>query len=336
MKKSYKKLAVVMAIMIFTLSIASSVFAAGTIKNLKAVYNNIKIFVNGTQVSMPAEPFIIDGTTYVPLRAVSEILDKVVTWDQATYSVNINDKPGTSMTELYNQIYNYQIQISQLEKKIKDLESKEKTSATTISAMKKQLNNDYGKYEKIDFDFDLSESKSKITVKIYVDLDVDSTRWNKLSTKDIESFLQDVVDDILKNFPDKTISGYIEDSDASKKLVNFTVSSKGKVSTSKSSSGSSSDVEDMESDLHRYYSGSDGIEEVRLSISKSKLYLTVYVDKDDWNYLKTSKKETILENMYEDIREYFDETIVGEIIDDYSNKVIDEFEYSSKGVVNIY
>lgn len=337
MRKNYKKLAVVLAIMIFTLSIASSVFAAGTFKNLKAFYNNIKIFKNGTQVHMTVEPFIIDGTTYIPLRAVSELLDKDVTWDQATYSVGINDKPGMNPQQLYSQVINQQLTISQLESKIKELESQldKKTSSTTsISAMEKQLNKDYGKYKKIDFDIDLKESKNKITVEIYVDLDVDYSRWDSLTTKEIETFLQDIVDDIRDSFDDKTISGFIEDSYDDKKLLSFSVSSKGKVSTSTSSKGSS-DVDDMEYDLDRYYSGSNGIKTVELELSKSKLYLTLYVDKTAWEKLSYSKQDGILEDMYDDIREYFDETIVGEIRNNSNDSLMYDFSYSSKGSVTV-
>lgn len=43
--------------------------------------------VNGNIV----EPFIIDGTTYLPVRAISEALGKNVTWNGETYSVYIAD-----------------------------------------------------------------------------------------------------------------------------------------------------------------------------------------------------------------------------------------------------
>ena len=36
-------------------------------------------------------PFIIDGTTYLPVRAVSESLGKNVAWNGETYSVYIAD-----------------------------------------------------------------------------------------------------------------------------------------------------------------------------------------------------------------------------------------------------
>ena len=43
--------------------------------------------VNGNLV----DPFIIDGTTYLPVRAISESLGKSVTWNGETNSVYITD-----------------------------------------------------------------------------------------------------------------------------------------------------------------------------------------------------------------------------------------------------
>ena len=230
MKKNYKKMSVVVAVMIFVISITSISLAAPTAKNLKAYYNNIRVFRNGSQVSISTQPFIVDGTPYVPLRAISELLEKDVTWDQSTYTVGINDKPGSSSTELYNQIYNYQLQISQLESKIKDLESKldkkEESSSMTIKELQKQLNKDYGTYKKIDFDINLTEKKSSITVKIYFD----DEKFYDLDDKYIESFVEDIVDDITDEFEDMEISGYIEDDYTDEEVVTFSVNSKGKLS----------------------------------------------------------------------------------------------------------
>ena len=40
------------------------------------------------------EPFIYEGTTYLPVRAVGEALGKAVTWDGATKTVYIGNVPG--------------------------------------------------------------------------------------------------------------------------------------------------------------------------------------------------------------------------------------------------
>jgi len=86
-----------------------SVFAAGGIrKTLEVTYNNIKLVVDGKPVVFgkdsagnQIEPFIYNGTTYLPVRAVGEALGEKVNWDGATQTVYIGKKPGevSYMTE---------------------------------------------------------------------------------------------------------------------------------------------------------------------------------------------------------------------------------------------
>lgn len=45
---------------------------------------------NGTVV----EPFIVDGTTYLPVRAVGEAMGKTVDWDGRTHTVYVGNVPG--------------------------------------------------------------------------------------------------------------------------------------------------------------------------------------------------------------------------------------------------
>lgn len=59
-------------------------------ESIDVVFNKIKITINGQPVS--ADNVLINGRTYVPLRAISEILGKDVTFDQATSTAGINDK----------------------------------------------------------------------------------------------------------------------------------------------------------------------------------------------------------------------------------------------------
>lgn len=47
--------------------------------------------VNGTYIKLDAVPFIQDGRTLVPLRAISEALKCAVDWDEKTYSVIIGN-----------------------------------------------------------------------------------------------------------------------------------------------------------------------------------------------------------------------------------------------------
>ncbi|MGI6029769.1 MAG: stalk domain-containing protein [Candidatus Heteroscillospira sp.] len=63
-------------------------------------YNDIKITVDGEPVEPrdangnAVEPFIIDGTTYLPVRGIAEALGLNVTWDGATNTaVLTGDEP---------------------------------------------------------------------------------------------------------------------------------------------------------------------------------------------------------------------------------------------------
>ena len=77
---------------------SSAAFAQNIEKALTAVYNNIRICVNGTEITPvdalgnTVEPFIIDGTTYLPVRAVAEALGENVDWDGDTNTVYIGER----------------------------------------------------------------------------------------------------------------------------------------------------------------------------------------------------------------------------------------------------
>lgn len=64
----------------------------------KLNYNNIKIYINEELIEPKdangnvVEPFIIDGTTYLPVRAVAEAFNKNVNWDGTTNTVLITTK----------------------------------------------------------------------------------------------------------------------------------------------------------------------------------------------------------------------------------------------------
>jgi len=83
-----------------TVLLSCVVYAASNTKTIEALYNNIKIYVDGVKIEpMDAngntvEPFIYNGTTYLPVRAIGEAIGKTVTWDGATQSVYLGEKPG--------------------------------------------------------------------------------------------------------------------------------------------------------------------------------------------------------------------------------------------------
>ncbi len=64
-------------------------------REISAAFRDIKIIVDGKQLSTSAEPFIYNGTTYLPVRAVGEAVGKEVVWDNDTKTVTLTTPPPT-------------------------------------------------------------------------------------------------------------------------------------------------------------------------------------------------------------------------------------------------
>ena len=99
MKKRLQGL--VAGILIGAVITSSGVFAKQLSEWAEVFYNNIKIFIDGAEIVPKdangnlVEPFIMNGTTYLPVRAVSEAFGKDVEWDGASQTVYIGKKGQT-------------------------------------------------------------------------------------------------------------------------------------------------------------------------------------------------------------------------------------------------
>ncbi|ABR49687.1 hypothetical protein Amet_3565 [Alkaliphilus metalliredigens QYMF] len=85
------------AILICLLTV--SAFASPVRKSIEVMYNDIKLVVDGQRVQFgrdsvgnQIQPFIYNGTTYLPVKAVGEALNKNVEWDGQTQTVYIGKK----------------------------------------------------------------------------------------------------------------------------------------------------------------------------------------------------------------------------------------------------
>ncbi|HWP79736.1 MAG TPA: stalk domain-containing protein [Candidatus Acidoferrum sp.] len=78
-------------ILIFALSMGT--WATQGAKSAELWYKDIKITLNGTEIIPKdangniVEPFIIDGTTYLPVKAIATAMGLDVVWDGATNTV---------------------------------------------------------------------------------------------------------------------------------------------------------------------------------------------------------------------------------------------------------
>ena len=85
-----------------SMALNCTAFASTGTQNIPITYNNIKIVVDGKAVNTSAEPFIYNGVTYLPVRAVGEALGKEVSWDSSTNTIYLGDVPKTENSQQDN------------------------------------------------------------------------------------------------------------------------------------------------------------------------------------------------------------------------------------------
>lgn len=101
MKKSLKSVVAGAAI---AAVLSGAAFAAGSTRTETLHFNGISLRVNGETVQItdstgaPTEPFIINGTTYLPVGNVAKLLGYTVQWDGATQTVVLEAPEAAQQT----------------------------------------------------------------------------------------------------------------------------------------------------------------------------------------------------------------------------------------------
>lgn len=84
-----------------TLLLAGTITALAATQSIQVSFDNIKVAVDGKIIAPKdangnaVEPFIYNGTTYLPIRAIGEAIGKDVSWDQATKTAYLGGAPST-------------------------------------------------------------------------------------------------------------------------------------------------------------------------------------------------------------------------------------------------
>ncbi|WP_178075884.1 stalk domain-containing protein [Paenibacillus oralis] len=320
--------------------LTNDAFAANATKTLKAVFSNIKLVYNGQTISSTSgqEPFMVDGTTYVPIRMAGEALGKSLSWDGTNKIVTITDvtsstdkaeldKLNAEVTELNKQLANLKSElstanstitskdstISSLESQIKSLQSALDNKNDNLSSLEKNLNRDYEDSFDLDASISLSGDKNDITVTIKVDED----EWNYLSSSRQESYLQDIVDDILHEYSKADIEGSVKNKKSSK-LTNFSVNSSGTVRLGSNSSSGLSESRMLEKleDEYSPYRGYPVSIVLSVDDKREEVSLKVYIKKSNWENLSSSNQRNLLGDMIDDLEDnYPDYRIRGYVYD---------------------
>lgn len=95
---------IIAGIIVGVMLTGGTVFAKKVNEVKELFYNDIKITLNGQKIEPKdangtiVEPFIIDGTTYLPVRAIANSLDINVEWDGNTNTVKLSNAKKAPFT----------------------------------------------------------------------------------------------------------------------------------------------------------------------------------------------------------------------------------------------
>lgn len=311
MSKKYKRLCLTFGL--GTALCATVINAANYTKTINATYRNIGVTYNGTSKTLSAEPFLVDGSTYVPLRAVSEIMGAEVSWNGSTNTVTITNNSADN-TALQQQLATANYQVTTLQRELetvkKELEtyknsnssnSSSSTSGTDITTAELDatetylLNNFYdGLHEDIDLDFDLTKKSNRLQLTMsYSSSSEERTYNNSLKERTIQNFIEDVCEAIAERHSGIEIQGTIEYTKSDIQKASFTYSKSGRLTVD-----FGIDEDDVEDIVYTTYKrlSLPGLNDTAItsvdatvSHSNSTVTFTIYVDssatgfKDTWN-----------------------------------------------------
>ncbi|MDF2593886.1 MAG: copper amine oxidase N-terminal protein [Clostridia bacterium] len=333
----------------------SVVQAASLTKTLKAAYSNIGISYNGQMKYLTSEPFLVDGATYVPLRAVSEIMGSNVNWANNTvYITGSTAAPVSSDQELAAKNFEIASLKQQLEVAKKELETFKGTGTTagsnlTTAAVSSTLSTIESEYEdeySVDWEFNLKIVSSRLELTVSYDSRYDESPYNKLSESKRKALIKDICYDISDRHNDVEIRGTIEDSRTDTEKASFKYTKSGSYQYDEETALSLGDLED---DLERYYKTIDcigfsiPINYIELSERSGTLTFTIRTNlrydgndfREKWNNTAPSYKrdlEDFLGEIKEDIEDDYStyDEIIGIIKDDYTGNTIASFENNER------
>lgn len=337
-------------------ALTPSIDAANLTKTLNAIYRNITVSYNGAVQSMSVEPFVVDGSVYVPLRAMSEITGATVNWDNTNSKVSITapkvdtaDKDKQISTLTYeNAMLKQQLAVAQAEntalKAQQNGSSNGSTSGNTssVDSVLERIIDDFGSKYKIDWEFNLIKKSTGLELEVSYDSKYDSDLYDRLSDTTLKSFIQSIIKEISTTFTSTAIEGKLIDSRYDMEKANFSYSKTGKFTFESRAAL----IEDLEFDLERKFRGFDGlsfdlpIDAITLEESNDVVVFTVLVNllpsaendlRNNWNAISSSTASTkVVSNLMLDLSDYI-ETDLGMLVegyvkDDYSGNIIATFD----------
>lgn len=163
--RNYKKnLLIALAAVFIVIFGAVSVYGASSLSTVVQAYRGVKVLYNGTALTSESEPYIINNTTYVPIRMLMNQFGKDISWDATNQQVIIKDSAAEISKD--QQITELKNQVTTLNAKISGLETALGNADTTIRSIDEALSK-YSKTADVVLVTDTSINEVKSTVNDY-------------------------------------------------------------------------------------------------------------------------------------------------------------------------
>lgn len=131
--------AIVAAFLAFTLGATTAVNAGSIGENVLA-YPGVKVQYNGMELAGEKQPYIINDTTYVPLRLLMDNFDKDIKYDPASNKVIIKDRENSAIAALESQVTKLQKENTELKSQNELLTDENKALTSKNSALTGRIN----------------------------------------------------------------------------------------------------------------------------------------------------------------------------------------------------
>ncbi|MCX7843466.1 MAG: stalk domain-containing protein [Clostridia bacterium] len=330
----------IFSIVLITALCFISVANASSAKKMLEAWYGAKIIYNNQEIASDVKPFIVNGTTYVPLRLLMSCFNKDISWDSATQKITITDRANTAEIALRNEIAQKNVMIAELQAKVNQLQglSYRSSGSAAFYDLEDDLNADYGRYNSKNFKITLSGDKDAVSVRVEASL----TDWSNLSASGRTTLLKSICDDIKDSFRNAKISGYVKNSSGSGKFLYFYYRSD-RVLRTNSASESLLSFEQELTDKYADYLEGDDIESLQITLDGNAYDIEYKINipynnyRNEWYYLSDTKIKRLMTRVYNDIEdEFIDAHIFGRFYDTDNSRSLATYAISSSGSESFY
>ena len=353
--KLYKTLCLTLGLGITLSSIALQ--GASITRTLRAVYSNIAISYNGEIKKLDAEPFTVDSVTYLPLRAIGEVIGADVSW--ANNTVYINQKTSSYSEQQIADINVQNIvlkkQIEELQKKLEVFEGTSEGKNLTTEAINSTLSRiqvSYKNTHNVEWTYDLKMVSGALQLTVSYDSRYDEADYDRTTSEQRKQLVKDVCMAIAAAHKEVEIKGILKNNYNNLERASFRYSRTGSYEYSEVANFS---LGNFEKELEKNYAVincigfSIPIEAIDLDVRDNKLTFTLTTSlrpsgmgedyRSRWNSLTSENKNDLkyfLRQIKVDIEQQYDtyDEISGAIRDNSTGNTIGVYTHDQQLYLN--